>query len=66
MDLFAELEQAYMKAYGSKINSPYRLEWMSDDEWAEVEWYYGCVCNYDMEWANKQSYEAWCKRVLKK
>jgi hypothetical protein len=54
-----------MKAYGSKINHPYRLEWMSDDDWAEVEWYYGCVCDYDMEWANKQDYEAWCKRVLK-
>jgi hypothetical protein len=43
---------------------PKRLEWMSNEDWEEIYFYWGCVCDYDMHWEDEQDYEAWCKRVL--
>ena len=43
----------------------YRLGWMTDEQWNEVQWYYGCVCDYNMYWENEQDYDAWCKRVAR-
>lgn len=48
------------------MNHIKRLDWMTDEEYKEVYWYYGCVCDYDMHWEDEQDYEAWCKRVLGK
>ena len=41
-----------------------RLDWMTDEQYQQVYWYYGCVCDYDMRWEDEQDFEAWCKRVL--
>jgi hypothetical protein len=65
-DILMELEEAYRQKYGNRITTIERLEWMSDNEWNEIKWYYGCVCNYDMKWDNLNDYDAWCKRILKK
>ena len=43
-----------------------KLDWMTEEEYEEIAWYYGCVCDYDMTWSDMQDYEEWCKRVLKK
>jgi len=43
-----------------------KLDWMTEEEYEEINWYYGCVCDYDMTWKDMQDYEEWCKRVLKK
>lgn len=65
-DILKDLEAAYSQKYGNQITTIKRLEWMSDEEWNEIEWHYGCVCDYDMQWDNINDYEAWCKRILKK
>lgn len=45
---------------------PKTLDWMTKEEYDEIYWYWGCVCNYDMEWKDEKDYEEWCKRVLEK
>ena len=47
------------------MNIPERLNWMSNEQWEEIHWYWSCVCDYDMHWKDEQEYEGWCKRVLK-
>lgn len=41
-----------------------KLDWMSKEDYEYIEWYWGCVCDYNMHWANEKDYEDWCKRVL--
>lgn len=41
-----------------------RLDWMTDKDYENICWYFGCVCDYDMHWENEKDYEEWCKRVL--
>jgi hypothetical protein len=43
-----------------------RLDWMTNEEYDKVYWYWGCVCDYDNFWKDEQDFEAWCKRVLAK
>lgn len=43
-----------------------KLDWMTDEEYNEVYWYWGCVCGYQMNWKNIEEYENWCKRILNK
>ena len=45
---------------------PKKLEWMTEEQWQSIEFYWGCVCNYDMHWDDLKDYEEWCKRVLAK
>lgn len=41
-----------------------RLDWMTDEQYDQIYFYWGCVCGYDMHWENEKDYEDWCKRVL--
>lgn len=41
-----------------------RLDWMTDKDYENVYWYWGCVCEYDEFWENDKDFEEWCKRVL--
>lgn len=66
MDLLIEIEEALCNTKKPQLTTIKRLEWFSDEERNEIEWHYGCVCNYDMQWNNLNDYEAWCKRILKK
>lgn len=44
-----------------------RLDWMTNEEYDEVYWYWGCVCDYDdYIWKDEADFDAWCKRVLDK
>lgn len=43
-----------------------RLDWMTNEEYEELYWYWGCVCDYDNFWKDAEDFEAWCKRVLNK
>jgi hypothetical protein len=43
-----------------------KLDWMTEEHYEQIYFYWGCVCDYDMHWDNEQDYEEWCKRVLKK
>ena len=45
---------------------PKKLKWMTEEQWQSIEFYWGCVCDYDMNWKDEQDYEEWCKRVLAK
>lgn len=63
MDMSMTLEEL-CKLSTRKITNTYRLEWMSDEDWAEIEWFYGCVCNYDIQWDNHEAYERWCIYVV--
>ena len=45
---------------------PKTLNWMTKEEREYITWYWGCVCDYDMEWKDEKDYEEWCKRVLEK
>lgn len=40
-----------------------KLDWMTEEQYDEIKWYWGCVCDYKNVWGN--DYEGWCKRVLK-
>ena len=48
------------------ITIPYKLNWMTEDEWKDIWNFYGLVCDYEMKWQSKADYEAWCKRILEK
>lgn len=41
-----------------------KLEWMTDAEYENIRFYFGCVCNYEMTWEDEADYERWCARVL--
>ena len=43
---------------------PKMLNWMTEEQYEQIRWYWGCVCDYDMYWKDEQDYEEWCKRVL--
>lgn len=46
------------------ITIPYKLDWMTKEDYEAIRFHWRCVCDYEMEWANAEEYEAWCKRVL--
>ena len=48
------------------LRIPERLEWMTKEDDEYITWYWGCVCDYNMEWKDLADYEAWAKRILKK
>ena len=41
-----------------------KLDWMTEKQYQQIRFYWGCVCGYNMHWNNEQDYEEWCKRVL--
>ena len=43
---------------------PKRLDWMTKEDWENIYFHWGCVCDYDMRWDDEKDYEEWCKRVL--
>lgn len=45
---------------------PKKLDWMTEEQWQNIEFYWGCVCGYDTRWDDLKDYEGWCKRVLAK
>jgi hypothetical protein len=42
-----------------------KLDWMTNEQYEQIQFYWGCVCDYDMYWESEQHYEDWCKRILK-
>lgn len=46
------------------ITIPYKLDWMTDEDYDKIHFHWGCICDYDMKWKDHDDYEAWCKRVL--
>lgn len=39
-----------------------RLNWMTDADYENIYFHWGCVCDYENVWGD--DYEGWCKRVL--